>query len=88
MLEYFDGLVEGEGDETIWDEEGMRFAGDSEDESEEDVELDSEEEAMLDEILAGQGPEGTTRRILNAIYELQGADGDSSDEEDAGGEDD
>ncbi|GEM11148.1 WD repeat domain 22 [Rhodotorula toruloides] len=84
VLEYFDGLVEGEGEEAIWDEGGMRFAGNSEDESEdedEDEELNSEEEAMINEFLENQGTEGTTRRMLNAIYQLRGSGGSSSDEE-------
>ncbi|KAJ8291643.1 DDB1- and CUL4-associated factor 5 [Rhodotorula toruloides] len=88
VLEYFDGLVEGEGEEALWDEEGMRFAGDSESESgdEEDEELDSDEEAMVREILEGQGLEGTTRRMLNAIYQLRQTVGESSDEDDSSDE--
>ncbi|GAA6033883.1 hypothetical protein JCM8097_000385 [Rhodosporidiobolus ruineniae] len=31
VLEYFDGLVENEGDEAVWDEEGRRFGDDSSD---------------------------------------------------------
>ncbi|BGP35562.1 hypothetical protein JCM10296v2_007403 [Rhodotorula toruloides] len=85
VLEYFDGLVEGEGEEALWDEEGLRFAGEAESESEEEEEeeLDSDEEAMMREILEGEGMEGTTRRMLNAIYQLRQTVGESSDGDDS-----
>ncbi|GAA5862389.1 hypothetical protein JCM8547_007625 [Rhodosporidiobolus lusitaniae] len=36
VLEYFDGLVEMEGEETLWDEEGRRFGGDDSEEEDDD----------------------------------------------------
>lgn len=44
MLEHFDGLVEEEREETLWDESGMRFARGGESSSDEEEEEEDEDE--------------------------------------------
>ncbi|EGU11004.1 hypothetical protein RTG_03224 [Rhodotorula toruloides ATCC 204091] len=59
---------------------------------EEDVSVleyfDGDEEAMLREIVEGEGMEGTTRRMLNAIYQLGQTLMESSDEDESSDDDD
>ncbi|GAA6013449.1 hypothetical protein JCM10207_008850 [Rhodosporidiobolus poonsookiae] len=87
VLEYFDGLVEMEGEEALWDETGRgRFGGDSseDEEEEEDDEMDEEE---WQELLQGIGNDGTTRRMLTAIYAAEAEGGSSGQEEDESSDD-
>ncbi|BGP51862.1 hypothetical protein JCM10450v2_007822 [Rhodotorula kratochvilovae] len=67
VLEYFDGLVEGEGDEVLWEEEEGVGCGGGASEDEESGEEDEDEE---DEAAAGAGARGSTRRILRMLGAL------------------
>lgn len=78
VLEYFDGLVEGEDEEgELWAGEG---AGTSSSEEEEEGE-EGDEERWAAEGGWGVPGSGTTRRILRAIYALEAEQGRSSDDE-------
>ena len=76
VLQYFDGLVEAEGDDMLWNESDDTD-DDTDDDDNEDDDSDHEEYAAhlgrLREILEAQGPLGSTRRVLNLIDQLDAA---------------
>lgn len=90
VLQYFDGLVEAEGEAVLWDQGGDDSSDGSSDEDEDDdgaeVEFDEDYLERLREIMAAEGPHGTTRRVLNHLYALDNSD--SGDDDDDSGEDD
>lgn len=90
VLQYFDGLVEAEGEAVLWDQGGDDSSDGSSDEDEDDdgaeVEFDEDYLERLREIMAAEGPHGTTRRVLNHLYVLDNSD--SGDDDDDSGEDD
>ena len=69
VLQYFDGLVEAEGEDMLWN--------DSDDTDDDDDDSDLEGYAahlgQLREMLEAQGPLGSTRRVLNLIAQLDAA---------------
>ena len=70
VLQYFDGLVETEGEDMLWNE------SDDTDDDEDDDSDDGEYAAHLGrlrEMLEAQGPLGSTRRVLNLIDQLDAA---------------
>ncbi|GAA5902267.1 hypothetical protein JCM5296_003968 [Sporobolomyces johnsonii] len=82
VLEYFDALVEGEGRE----EEGLWAGSGCEDEDEEEDDDDDEVQELL-EAARAMGGQGTTRRILETLYRLEGEEGaDASSSSEGGSE--
>lgn len=75
VLQYFDGLVEAEGDDMLWNESDD--TDDDTDDDDEDDDSSHEEYAAhlgrLREMLEAQGPLGSTRRVLNLIDQLDAA---------------
>ncbi|GAA6048581.1 hypothetical protein JCM3770_002039 [Rhodotorula araucariae] len=72
VLEYFDGLVEAEGDEVLWDEAAGR-GEDGASSSDCDGSEDDEHDRLMsdeDEAVAAAGVAGTTRRILRMLDAL------------------
>lgn len=75
VLQYFDGLVEAEGEDMLWDE-----SDDTDDDDDYDGDDDSDQEqnaaflGQLRELLeGGEGPLVSTRRVLNLIDQLDAA---------------
>lgn len=86
VLEYFDGLVEAEGEDMLWREGRTRDDDDGSDFGSGDEEFDEESLDRLRELMEAGGPLGSTRRVLNQLYALEGdsEDGSSDDEEEEG----
>lgn len=92
VLQYFDGLVEAEGEDMLWND------SDDTDDDDEDDDSDPEQNAaflgQLRELLEGAGPLGSTRRVLNLIdqldaagqgHDVDGGESGSTEEEDEEG---
>ena len=95
VLQYFDGLVEAEGEDMLWND-----SDDTDDDDDDDDDDDSDQEqnaaflGQLRELLEGAGPLGSTRRVLNLIdqldaagqgHDVDGGESGSTEEEDEEG---
>lgn len=85
VLQYFDGLVEAEGEDMLWNDSDD--TDDDDDDDEEDI-SDHEEHAAylgrLRDILEREDTLGSNRGVLNIIYQLQGARGYDVDDFESG----
>ncbi|GAA5881610.1 hypothetical protein JCM3774_006493 [Rhodotorula dairenensis] len=80
VLQYFDGLVEAEGDDVLWAEvtEEEEDEGDDDDD---DADIDEEYLERVREFMDSERSLGPTRRVLDLLYTLEGAHGSDSDED-------
>ncbi|GAA5985746.1 hypothetical protein JCM10908_007094 [Rhodotorula pacifica] len=72
VLQYFDGLVQAEGEDMLWREDSDSDFQNTD--SEEEDEEDAEYLERLREVMQAEGPLGSTRRVLDLVYALEERD--------------